>query len=414
MSLNAQRLDPPMLHQESEDRKTEAGTANRVSPLIAGISQDLTLFGRTFHLQTELCNGGLRTEIFLGGRLLTTRKAHPNIAERAGAASQRKWMKEFHRRVVSGLVARSREHQEMSPSTAAKLRSLRRSAKGPDTNGPSPIQQTSGVLRLVTELQDRIEADSSETEPQRLEQAARALTWAQSSPVFKELRIDEQLKVHLLVEQIESWRQEGQDPGRAHDLWHNVSEFNVRLSGIHLRAEFAAKDAARPSSKLEADAATDEHEPKRSYTTDREEKLRAHSSPHPGAQTTKKAGLLKEKYMAKVNLDPLAAIDGFVGTCLVDSDSGMMLGAHGGGPVNLELAAAGNTQVVRAKRQTMSSLKLDDKIEDILISLGKQYHLIRPLESNPAIFIYLVLDRNRANLAMARLELKNFESGLNL
>ena len=102
----------------------------------------------------------------------------------------------------------------------------------------------------------------------------------------------------------------------------------------------------------------------------------------------------------------LLNIDGAIGTCVVDSDSGMMLGSAGGqGQVNLELAAAGNTEVVRAKRRTMASLGLKDAIEDILITLGKQYHLIRPLAANDAIFIYLVLEKSRSNLAMARLQL---------
>lgn len=75
-----------------------------------------------------------------------------------------------------------------------------------------------------------------------------------------------------------------------------------------------------------------------------------------------------------------ATVDGAVGCCLVDSASGMMLGAEGRqGIINLELAAAGNTEVVRAKRKTMSALMLKDSIADILITLGKQYHLIRPL-----------------------------------
>lgn len=103
-------------------------------------------------------------------------------------------------------------------------------------------------------------------------------------------------------------------------------------------------------------------------------------------------------------------VDGFVGACVVDSNSGMMLGAQGGGEgMNLEVAAAGNTEVVRAKRKTMGNLKLNDAIEDILITLSKQYHLIRPMEKKDGFFLYLVVDRNRANLAMARHVLANVE-----
>lgn len=116
-----------------------------------------------------------------------------------------------------------------------------------------------------------------------------------------------------------------------------------------------------------------------------------------------------------INLSNLTQIDGFLGACLVDSDSGMMLGLEGGhGAINLEAAAAGNTEVVRAKRKTMQSLGLKDTIEDILISLGKQYHIIRPLESNDALFLYLALNRSSANLGMARMQLKTFEKSVDI
>jgi len=115
---------------------------------------------------------------------------------------------------------------------------------------------------------------------------------------------------------------------------------------------------------------------------------------------------------AKETLPKLMEIDGCIGCCIVDSNSGMMLGASGGGAMNLEVAAAGNTEVVRSKRKTMKALALNDSIEDMLITLGKQYHLIRPLSTNDALFIYVVLDKQKANLAMARHQLTVIEKDL--
>jgi len=114
----------------------------------------------------------------------------------------------------------------------------------------------------------------------------------------------------------------------------------------------------------------------------------------------------------KESLVKLNSLDGFVGATLVDADSGMLLGQEGGGGLNLEVAAAGNTEVVRAKRKTMGNLALREQIEDMLITLGKQYHVIRPLRGRPTLFFYVVLDRTRANLAMARITLADIEKDL--
>jgi len=112
------------------------------------------------------------------------------------------------------------------------------------------------------------------------------------------------------------------------------------------------------------------------------------------------------------------SIEGAVGAALVDWESGMPLGTLGGGKyLDLELAAAGNTEVVRAKMRTMQSLNLNDTIEDILITLSKQYHLIRLLanaDGTHNLFLYLALDRTKANLALARHHLKRIENDLEI
>jgi hypothetical protein len=112
------------------------------------------------------------------------------------------------------------------------------------------------------------------------------------------------------------------------------------------------------------------------------------------------------------------SIDGALGVALVDWDSGMSLGTLGGGKyLDLEVAAAGNTEVVRAKMRAIESLRINDTIEDVLITLTKQYHLIRLLKNSQqehGLFLYLALDRAKSNLALARHSLRQIETDLAL
>ncbi|MFG2577076.1 hypothetical protein [Streptomyces sp. NPDC048481] len=122
--------------------------------------------------------------------------------------------------------------------------------------------------------------------------------------------------------------------------------------------------------------------------------------------------------MANVEIsmkETMTAVEGALGVAVVDYTSGMALGTLGGGKdLDLNVAAAGNTDVIRAKVRTMEHLGLKGEIEDILITLATQYHLIRLLKgrTGSGLFIYLVLDRSRSNLAMARHQLKRIESEL--
>lgn len=102
-----------------------------------------------------------------------------------------------------------------------------------------------------------------------------------------------------------------------------------------------------------------------------------------------------------------AAIDGVLVTGVID-DSGMVVASTGSG-IDMEIAGAGNSEVVRAKLKTMKNLGLNDDLEDILITLGKQYHIIRPMSKYDGMFVYVVLDRKKGNLALARRQVLEFE-----
>ena len=105
-------------------------------------------------------------------------------------------------------------------------------------------------------------------------------------------------------------------------------------------------------------------------------------------------------------------VDGALAAAVVDFSSGMLLAGGGSSAIDLEIAAAGNTEVMRAKMKTMEMLKLNDEIEDILITLGKQYHLLRPLTNHQGLFLYSVWDRAKSNLALARRSLVGTEKAL--
>jgi len=118
-----------------------------------------------------------------------------------------------------------------------------------------------------------------------------------------------------------------------------------------------------------------------------------------------------------VALKDALQVDGAIAAAIVDYTSGMALGTAGGGrDFDIATAAAANTEVLRAKLRTIDLLGLRETIDDILVTLGSQYHLIRPVTGSDGkgLFMYLALNRDRANLAMARHRLRMIERTLEL
>lgn len=92
---------------------------------------------------------------------------------------------------------------------------------------------------------------------------------------------------------------------------------------------------------------------------------------------------------------------GFIAASLVDLESGMTLAVKSVRPeFDLTAASAYNSELVKQKLKIMQTLGLQGSIEDMLISLTDQIHLIKLI--NRATFLYLACDKAHTNLAIVR------------
>jgi hypothetical protein len=109
-------------------------------------------------------------------------------------------------------------------------------------------------------------------------------------------------------------------------------------------------------------------------------------------------------------LHKLERLEGFRAAALYDMDHGVTLAAidHDLG-VDVTHAVIGHVEVVEAKQKTVAALHLDDELEDIVITLRDEYHLLRLCRQHRRHFFFLMLDRHAANLAMARYALAGVE-----
>lgn len=118
----------------------------------------------------------------------------------------------------------------------------------------------------------------------------------------------------------------------------------------------------------------------------------------------------------RIELGPLRELAGFLSAAVVDCETGLVLGKLGGDGHTAEVAATSSTEVVRAARRMAQAIGAgeseNEDLEDLLICFWQEYHIVRPIQRNPAILLYLSLDRRTANLGVARLALRQVEHAI--
>ena len=113
----------------------------------------------------------------------------------------------------------------------------------------------------------------------------------------------------------------------------------------------------------------------------------------------------------EVYVERLRKLDGYAAACLVDSDSGVVVGSDGrGGGLDVHAAAACFAEVFRLERAVLARLVPDDRLEDLVVTLDEQVHMLRALAAQPALFLYVVLDRRPGTLMLARFALAAAEA----
>lgn len=105
-----------------------------------------------------------------------------------------------------------------------------------------------------------------------------------------------------------------------------------------------------------------------------------------------------EEMIAKVE----GEMSGFIAASIVDLESGMTLAARSArSDFDLAVASAYNSELVKQKLKIVKALGLKTTLEDMLLTLGDQLHLIKIFPGGQT-FLYLAADRGSTNLAIVR------------
>lgn len=113
----------------------------------------------------------------------------------------------------------------------------------------------------------------------------------------------------------------------------------------------------------------------------------------------------------EVFFERLRKLDGYDAACLVDSDSGVVLGTDGRAVgIDVHAAAVCYAELYRAERAAVERLAPGERLEDIVLTYGRQFHLLHAIGAQPSLFVYVVIERRAGNLLMARFALAAAEA----
>ncbi len=227
--------------------------------MISGLNQEVSVLGKTFHFQTELTRKRdlfVRTEVFVGGKVVATRE---NRLDRRGREKLdeeglRGLMKEQHQRVIERTLERVKRYQEKKGEQphAQPAASLPAFDGRQAANFVPPSEETREaasiavrIRRIFGRFRLRLGLGAAvlpEELAGRLETAARGFSWIIKSPTFQDIRLDEQMRCHLVSDQVNAWLAGDREGARATQIWSEIVTFNDYVAAINNRAELIIFD----------------------------------------------------------------------------------------------------------------------------------------------------------------------------
>src|SRR5262245_54974583 len=104
--------------------------------------------------------------------------------------------------------------------------------------------------------------------------------------------------------------------------------------------------------------------------------------------------MANEKTLLEVIAKTAADVGAMLAAAAVDLESGMTLAAKSNrADFDLSVASAYNSELVKQKMKIMQALNLKASLEDMLLTLTDQLHLIKILPKGGG-FLYLAADRS--------------------
>ncbi len=225
--------------------------------MINGINDNVEVYGRMFHVQTEVTSGArptVRSTVYLDGAIVASRAApvDPRSTAEEGLRAQ---VRSQHDLVIETLVKRTAELEARISSPGppeARPRTSRRPAAAAIKEVPRPEPESDPKLLASLRVRQLIGPFSLTARPSpyhdpesvraRLISAAKMIDGIMAAPGFSDIRLDEQVRFFDLRERVAAWRGGGRDPETAAEILLAVVGFAGHLRRINDRRELVAFD----------------------------------------------------------------------------------------------------------------------------------------------------------------------------